>query len=367
MKNVTAAVLALLVSSAAGKLTVLSDILTNSTVTAEWNSTNKSYLDGPKLFGPANDTSYDWWYFDAVSTSTNASVVVVFYNSGPDGFINTYEGGPLSVQIAGAFPNGTQYSLVVPATGAVIKTGPGGIILDFEDSGFSFVGSNVKNSEVTYTITIDSPDIGLQGTITWTSLAPAHYPCDLNEPGVTEVIIPHVGWSNAIPDATATVNISFSDNTTLRFTDGVGYHDKNWGDQPFVKSTSQWYWGHAHVGPYSIVWFDALDLTGQEYVSGYVAEDGEVLGASCASQAVVARPWGANSTYPPTVTTGPMEGLEIKFDLGDGRTLVANVTTGTVLIEAAGYIRTIGTVEGGIEGGESYTGRALFEEFALIA
>lgn len=133
-----------------------------------------------------------------------------------------------------------------------------------------------------------------------------------------------------------------------------------------MKSTSQWYWGHAHIGPYSIVWFDALDLVGQEYVSGYVVENGEVLEASCTSQAVVARPWGANSTYPPTVTTGPMEGLGIEFDLGDGRTLVANVTTGTILIETAGYIRTIGTVEGGFEGEASYTGRALFEEFALI-
>lgn len=198
-------------------------------------------------------------------------------------------------------------------------------------------------------------------------LSPAHYPCDLSKAGVTEVIMPHVGWSNAVPDATAAVSLSFSDNTTLSFVDGVGYHDKNWGDQPFAQSTSQWYWGHAHVGPYSIVWFDALDLAGQEYVSGYVARGGEVLAASCSPLAVVVRPWGANSTYPPTMTTGPMEGLEIKFDLGGGKTLLANVTTDTILYEDPGYARTIGTVEGGIDGEDSYTGRALFEEFALVA
>ncbi|ROV86957.1 hypothetical protein VSDG_10116 [Cytospora chrysosperma] len=362
----TTAVLSLLVSFATAKITTLSNILSNGTVSAEWNSTSEAYLDGPKLSGPANETSYDWWYFDAVSASTNASVVVVFYNSGPEGFINTYLGGPLSVSLSGTFHNGSQYNLVVPATGAVIETGPDGIALEFENGGFSFVGSNLKSFEVTYCMTIDSPDIGVQGTITWKSLAPAHYPCDLNKPGVTEVIIPHVGWSNAVPDATATVDLSFSDDTRLNFTDSVGYHDKNWGDQPFVNSTSQWYWGHAHIGPYSIVWFDALDLAGQEYFSGYVAENGVVLEASCTSQAVVARPWGANSTYPPTVTTGPMQGLEINFDLGDGKTLVANVTTGTILIETTGYIRTIGTVEGGFEGEDLYTGRALFEEFALI-
>lgn len=187
----------------------------------------------------------------------------------------------------------------------------------------------------------------------------------MNKPAVTEVILPHVGWANAVPDATTTVSLIFSDNSTLRFIDGVGYHDKNWGDQPFVESTSQWYWGHAHLGPYSIVWFDALDLAGEEYFSGYVAENGKVIETSCAAQAVVVRPWGANSTYPPTMTTGRMEGLGVEFDLGNGTTLVANVTTGTILTENAVYLRTLGTVEGGIDGGEVYTGRALLERFTL--
>ncbi|KUI56178.1 hypothetical protein VP1G_03512 [Cytospora mali] len=344
MKGITTAVLPLLISSALAEVTTLSDDLSTDSVTAEWTSSYSSYLDGAKLSGPANDTSYDWWYFDAVSASTNASVVVVFYNAGPDGFVNTYEGGPLSVSITGTFPNGTQYSLETPATGAVITTGSDGISLDFEGSGFGFVGSDLRGSEV----------------------APAHYPCDLNKPGATELILPHVGWANAVPDATAAVSLSFSDSSTVSFTDGVGYHDKNWGDRPFVESASQWYWGHARLGPYSLVWFDALDITGQEYFSGYVAQDGKVLEASCVSEAVVVRPWGANSTYPPTLTTGPMQGLELEFNLGDGKTLAANVTTGDILVQITGYLRTIGTIEGGIKGEKSYTGRALFEEFALI-
>lgn len=112
------------------------------------------------------------WYFDAVSASTNASVAVIFYNGGPDGFRNIYDGGPLSVQVSATFSNGTQYGVVVPATGgAVVETGPDGIHLEFKDSGFSFVGSGLDSSEVTYVMTIDSPDIGLQGTITWTSVS----------------------------------------------------------------------------------------------------------------------------------------------------------------------------------------------------
>lgn len=179
--------------------------------------------------------------------------------------------------------------------------------------------------------------------------------------------MPHVGWANAVPDAEATVELSFSDGTVVNFTDGIGYHDKNWGDRPFVESTEQWYWGHARLGPYSLVWFDALDLAGTEYVSGYVSSDGQALLSSCASNAVVARPWGANDTYPPTITTGLMQGMEVRFDLGNGEMLIANVTTGTVVSAATGYARTLGSVQGGIVGEELYTGRALFEQFALIA
>lgn len=181
--------------------------------------------------------------------------------------------------------------------------------------------------------------------------------------------MPHVFWSNAVPDADATVDVTFADGTALQFADGVGYHDKNWGDEPFAGVVSSWYWGHAHLGAYSLVWFNTIDLDGTEYFSGYVAEDGAVLLAGCAGGAVTARPWGANDTYPPTATSGIMQGVEVTFDLGDGTTLSANVTTGTIVMdyENSVYIRALGSVTGGIDGGEVYEGRAMFEQFALTA
>jgi hypothetical protein len=175
-------------------------------------------------------------------------------------------------------------------------------------------------------------------------------------------MVPHVWWSNAVPDALAVVSLTI-DGSELSFNDGVGYHDKNWGDLSFVTAVSSWYWGHAHVGPYSIVWFDAVDSSGVEYYSGYVTEEGSVLESSCAANAVVVRPWGANDAYPPLVTTGTMQGIEAVFLLDDGSTLVANITTGLEVINAGVYIRTLGDVEA-IVGNTSYSGgRALFEEF----
>lgn len=200
-------------------------------------------------------------------------------------------------------------------------------------------------------------------------LAPAHYACSANEVGSDESIMPNVFWSNAMPDATATVDVTFADDTLMQFTDGVAYHDKNWGDAPFANVVGSWYWGHAHLGDYSLVWFDTLDLDSNEYFSGYVALNGTILLSSCATDAVTVRPWGANDTYPPTTTSGIMQGVEVVFSLDDGTTLSANVTTGTIVMDYSNsvYIRALGEVVGGLEGGETLEGRAMFEQFALTA
>ncbi|KAH8660443.1 hypothetical protein BX600DRAFT_523392 [Xylariales sp. PMI_506] len=325
-------------------------------------------LDQPKLSGIAPDAlSYDWWYFDAVSASTNASVVFVFYNGGPLGFINRYHEGPMSVSLTGTYANGKRFSENAAATGGISlnNTEADGISADWVGSGFSFTGSSLNSANPVYTITIDSPSVDVYGTVTFKSRAPAHYPCGPNVEGEVEELMPHVFWANAVPDAEVTVNLTIKGNR-IAFTDGVGYHDKNWGDTPFITATSSWYWGHAYLEPYSIVWFDAVDSGGNEHFSGYVAKDGEVIGSSCNPNAVVVRPWGDNSAYPPTLFTGAMQGIEAKFDLGSNGTFIANVTTGLALVDdVLVYIRTLGTVEGGLEGGEQYKGRALFEEFKL--
>lgn len=117
--------------------------------------------------GPSANRVSLRWYFDAVSASTDSSVTVVFYNGGPQGFINRYiGGGPFSVDITGRLANGTLFEFTVPSTGVVIDYGPDqGINFDMVDSGFSFTGSNVEDPNVHYVVTIDSPSIGIKGTI----------------------------------------------------------------------------------------------------------------------------------------------------------------------------------------------------------
>ena len=163
-----------------------------------------------------------------------------------------------------------------------------------------------------------------------------------------------------MPAARGTVDLTVGDTHTS-FT-GVGYHDKNWGDKPFLDAIQSWYWGHAQVGPYSLVWFDTIAIDGTEYASGYVAEDGRMVKSSCAEGAVKVRPIGA--AYPPKATDPAPTGYTIEYDLGyEGQ--FEFTTTSDFLTSMPGYGRYLGNMKGGRKGCESYEGRSLGEEFVF--
>lgn len=320
------------------------------------------------------------YYFDVVSKTEDSYISVMLYDTGPDTFLFSYVEGPFTALINGSFSNGTAFHVLVPATGgiSVSASDADGIHANWMGSGFSFTGSSLTNGRpVEYELKVDAPEYGVQGTVKFKAVsklafmprlcanesqtALPHYPCSsVLGAGASEMLLPHIFWANAVPDAHAVVDLVIN-GSHLSILDGIGYHDKNWGDRPIGYAVSSWTWGHARLGPYSLVWYDALDWKGTEYVSGYVAKHGKILMNSCEPQAVSARPWGANNTYPPVVGTGSPQGLELVFGLGDER-LIANVTSGPTVVNTAGtYMRILGAVVGGI-GRECYKGKVLLEE-----
>jgi hypothetical protein len=107
-----------------------------------------------------------------------------------------------------------------------------------------------------------------------------------------------------------------------------------------------------------------LGKDGVEYLSAYVALNGVIITTSCSG--IQVRPTGHNNQYPPLATSGSPAGFHITIDLGGGQgTLVADVTTTTTLAETLLYQRWAGNMTGGVTGGPTYTGPALYEEFAF--
>lgn len=66
-------------------IVVPNNIITGQDSIAQYVS-GTSGLDGPKITPVVNSTSYDWWYFDAVSNDASMGIVVVFYLSTDLGF-----------------------------------------------------------------------------------------------------------------------------------------------------------------------------------------------------------------------------------------------------------------------------------------
>ncbi|KAF9872412.1 hypothetical protein CkaCkLH20_10239 [Colletotrichum karsti] len=331
----------------------------NGSVTVEHLSVAGN-LDGFKMLSPAARASADFWYFDVVSQSTNQTLNIVFFNSGE---FAQYP-HPLSVQVSGTYANGTDFFLEALAdSGVTITNGPDGITGDWKGVG-SFKGSALDRPNVEYSIFLDSPDMDIKGNITFKSTAPAHYPCDLNGAvGVTQNLLPGLYWANAVPDADTTVSLRIKD-TTVEFADGIGYHDKNWGDKSIIDGPRYWDWGHARLGPYSVVWYNLLDYAGDESRRSYVVRDGEVLLVSCDPASMEVRQRGGKAAWPPTTGLLETEGLSIRYTLPDGDVLALNVTTELIVKDEDGiYQRANGIMEGGIVGGETFVGRGHFEEF----
>ncbi|KAF2993485.1 hypothetical protein E8E14_001883 [Neopestalotiopsis sp. 37M] len=351
------ALTAVLLTGAAADTVFLEPAFYDGPVSVELTSVAGN-LDGNKMNTSANLTSYDYWWFDLVSTSDKSAVNIVFYNAGDIG-----NAQPLAVEVSGVFANGTRYfNQVLSPDGATISNGPDGISAWWNGTGAGFQGTSLEAENAQYNVTFDSPELGVFGTIQLNSRAPAHYPCDANVPGADEMHLPRFFWSNAIPDADVSVDLIIN-GTTVQF-DGIGYHDKNWGDQTVLKSPKFWDWGHTRLGPYSLVWYDLLDYNDTEYHRSYIAKDGEILALSCDDKAVITRPLGGNSTWPSAGGLIDIPGVTSTFALPDGGRFEVNVTIESITYDKVVYTRAVGLATGKISGScETFEGKAFLDEF----
>lgn len=187
-------------------------------------------LDGPQL-SSINSTSWDWWYFDVISSDLNTSLVIVFYTALPSGFPFLSPSADVTViGIYVTFPNGTQTNINLDATEAVVTTIEDGSCGVFEGSGAAWFGTPNMSS---YLVAIDAPASGIVGNFQLSSINPAHYPCGPAGFGVSMTAGPNIGWSNAVPDAEGIVDFEIN-GSSLAFT-GLAYHDKvNFCYQPNI-------------------------------------------------------------------------------------------------------------------------------------
>jgi hypothetical protein len=142
--------------------------------------------------------------------------------------------------------------------------------------------------------------------------------------------------------------------------------NQNWGDVPFPLAVQSWYWGHGTLGPYDLVWFDAIDATGKESVSGYLLQNGKVVSSTCTAGAkgLKVRPIG--TAYPPKSSTPTPRDFNIVMELGHGAVLNATAMAVSEQLNAEIYTRWVGGISG-LVNGTKVAGPAVWEQFQFAS
>lgn len=124
--------------------------------------------DGPKVY-PIDAVSYDWWYFDAVSSDGKEALTVIFFTASPAGFPSLASvPNPLNVAIAGTFANGTTAGGSALATSVTVDVVGNGASGNWTDSGCAFTGTPDLSR---YVVTVGNPSLGISGTLELVSVS----------------------------------------------------------------------------------------------------------------------------------------------------------------------------------------------------
>ncbi|KAF5875240.1 uncharacterized protein Bfra_003693 [Botrytis fragariae] len=149
-------------------------------------------VDFFKLDPAPNATTFDSWYFDAMNPLTNETVIFNFEIQSPTNSANVSE--PLyRVSLYGSFANGTAYSYEVEAENVNITENDenGTKVAYFGGNDFSWSGTSLLKPRPVYTVTINSTEVGISGTlILQGNLAAPHYSCGIDAAGVDQQTAP---------------------------------------------------------------------------------------------------------------------------------------------------------------------------------
>lgn len=141
--------------------------------TAQFVSCNTGH-DGPKV-SPISATAYDWWYFDAVSDDGSEALTVVFFTASALGFPFelTSAVDATTAAVFATFADGTTSVVPLVAAGATITTAGDGASGVWKGAG-NFTGAPDLSS---YHVAIDSPLLGVHGTLQLTSVTRLNFRC----------------------------------------------------------------------------------------------------------------------------------------------------------------------------------------------
>lgn len=315
-----------------------------------------------------NETVWEYWYFDAVSSDGKSGVAITFFK---DPSLSALGFGNLRVSLDAVWPNGTQFTSTLFVNESTITTcgddTKGVWNQTNEGIGFSFeVSNNMKQVDVV----VAGPQVS--GTFSLKSNTPARYPAGELYPSKSASLAlgPLIYWNEAVPAGSVEASMILG-GAPFSFT-GIGGHDRNYAPFIWTFVAQHWYWIRIVAGPYTAVywiWTSAID--GKTYTTAFLAENGKEIFAST-NGAVSSK--GAYATM--ALTNGPgvhgsfadsSTGFAIDFVDHDDKNWHFEVQHQNIAFEApAGsnnnYSRFVNTASGGEKGQQVWVGAANSEQ-----
>lgn len=192
----------------------------------------EAWEDGMRTTGGKG--TYEWWYFDA-HLEDGSKIVIVFYTKAMTDVnkpLNAY--ATLNID----YSDGTKIERYLPS--AVFRSAT--------DQCDVNIGKNYFRGDLkSYKIHLEDHDFQLDiefhnESESWRSETGHIY---FGQKG------DFFAWLVPVPKGTSKVTYTFQDRTIS--TEGICYHDHNWGNKMMHKLINHWYWSRSEFGPYTII------------------------------------------------------------------------------------------------------------------
>lgn len=176
----------------------------------------------------------------------------------------------------------------------------------------------------------------------------------------------YIAWLAAMPRARVIAELTTSGRSE-RLT-GIGYHDHNWGNAAPASLIDHWYWGHSHLGDYTIVTLRLVSAAkyGKQVISAFLLGRGStVLAQGLEGLALTVE----EETIEPSTGVPVAARLMYELPAGEERYRLDFTRRRDVLAlgfgDAGGYLRFVGTAAlartTGAGPAESVSGDGLWE------
>ena len=170
-----------------------------------------------------NASTWELWYFDAVSAFSDAAITVSFFWDGSQSALGK---GSLRTKLTAIWPDGSAFHTENFAEKSTVESCP-------EEAIKAYWGGEGESTlfELTHDLREARVDLELaavQGTMSLSSLAPAFKADDASDSSaeVSPLFASTIYWLQSIPRASVDVNFTI-DGRELSFS-GIGGHDRFW-------------------------------------------------------------------------------------------------------------------------------------------